>query len=255
MTTTEPTKPMIINTIECKCGSTFQWEHEDDILSRFMKPTLCAECSAANDIEIANFRAREQANKLEEKRQDLIREIADATPPRYQQTDVAHAGFNRGAWEKIKLWKPTSAKPWIGMVGLTGCCKSRMSYLIASNYLLSTFDDGAHPSFAFVTAFDITEAAMRQFSDSPETKREARNFLDMLKWYKLLLIDDLGKGRLTPAPAAELFALLDSRHNHNRPTIWTSNSTPQQIAGTLSEDLGGPLAGRLLECSKIYSLK
>jgi chromosomal replication initiation ATPase DnaA len=220
-----------------------------------MKPTLCVECSAANDVEIENLRVMEQARKLEAKRQELIREIEAATPPRFRQTDVRHPGFNLAAWQKIQAWTPTDEKPWCGLMGATGACKTRMGYLIAGKYLLDRFTAIGHTNFAFVQSTDISEAIMRSFSDTPLDKHEARAYLDGLRKCDLLLIDDLGKGRLTPAPAAEIFALIDHRHAHNMATIWTSNSTPQQIAATLPEDLGGPLAGRLNECSKIFSLK
>jgi len=252
--TTEPVKPMITIECKCECGASFIWECEDEFLLPY-KPAHCPKCSDARNAEIEKRQAQDAADKIERLRKTLLHEIAAATPPRYQQTDVAHQGFNRAAWAKIKTWDRTDAKPWLGMVGPTGACKSRMAYLLASNYLQDTFTNDGGPSFEFVSAFEITEAVMQTFSDNAEVKHQARASLNSLRKCDLLVIDDLGKGRLTPAPAAELFALLDFRHARNRALIWTSNSTPQQIAATLPEDLGGPLAGRLLECSKIYSLK
>ena len=91
---------------------------------------------------------------------------------------------------------------------------------------------------------------MRELNDmSP--RDAARQKLDSIRRCDVLLLDDLGKAKNTPAVAAELFAIIDHRHAQNLPTLWTANSPPVSIVTGMSEDVAGPLAGRLIECSKI----
>jgi len=52
-----------------------------------------------------------------------------------------------------------------------------------------------------------------------------------------------------------MFALINHRHCHALQTIWTANSTPEQIASNLAEDMAGPFAGRLNDSSRILRLK
>ena len=64
-------------------------------------------------------------------------------------------------------------------------------------------------------------------------------------------VDDLGKGRMTPAVASEFFDVIDHRHKENMPVIWTANSTPEVIAANMTLDMAAPFAGRLNDCSRI----
>jgi len=106
------------------------------------------------------------------------------------------------------------------------------------------------PSVAVTSAYTIAEAVLAQFSDS---KDSAVSFLYDLRTADILLIDDLGKQRNTPAISSELFALLDHRHAENLVTIWTANTNPEGIVNGMTEDLAGPLAGRIRECSTIIN--
>ena len=137
---------------------------------------------------------------------------------------------------------------------MTGRCKSRLAYLYAA-MVLERMTDATLPSFAFVASYEISDAVMRQYGNGYQEKDKARNYLERLREVDLLLIDDLGKGRLTPTVAAELFALIDHRHKDMGCTIWTSNSSPETIAAGLPEDMAGPFAGRIIESSKIFNFK
>jgi DNA replication protein DnaC len=181
------------------------------------------------------------------------------TPPRYQATDTMHPDFNRRLWERVQTWKPTSERPWLGMTGPTGESKTRCAFLTFRKINLEMIrrpeypEDGAwRPSVAVVSAYQFSEAVLGQFQD--EQKASSVELLRKLRRVQLLMIDDLGKQRNTPAISGELFAMLDHRHAENLCTIWTSNSTPEGIVSGMSEDMAGPLAGRIRECSTIINL-
>lgn len=80
----------------------------------------------------------------------------------------------------------------------------------------------------------------------------------MLQWItglgkvEILFIDDLGKGRATPASEEGLHDLLDLRYRTNLPTLYTSNLDPAQIEASFSPDYGQGIIRRILDtCQKI----
>ena len=72
---------------------------------------------------------------------------------------------------------------------------------------------------------------------------------------RVLLLDDLGKGRVTPRVESELFGLLDTRFHHNRATIITSNQNGAGLENQFSPDIGPPLVRRIREFSLIVGMK
>lgn len=252
-----------IENIKCGCGTVFQWAPttEEEEFRKYFTPSLCQACE---DRLKAEHEAKEavKAAQREQQRQEwvarskiaIVSRIAKATPQLFCKTDISHPKFNTTAWAKVKAHRLSGEFPWIGFVGMTGRCKSRMAYLYATE-LLKSLTDTDLPSFAFVSSYEINDAVGRLYGSDFEEKGKARDLLDRFREVDVLLIDDLGKGRLTPAVASELFALIDHRHSHLLRTIWTSNSPPEVIAAGLPDDMAGPFVGRILESSKIFTFK
>ena len=203
------------------------------------------------------------ARKLAESKQKNKDRLIGRIPPLFCKTDTSHESFNTAAWDKIKEHRLTEERPWIGFVGMTGRCKTRMGFLYAVAEIqrlavVHKTRDGSYesyPSYDFVSSYEIGDAVMNQYSNDFEIKNPAKARLSKIRECEVLLIDDIGKGRLTPAVAAELFAIIDWRHAHLMRTIWTSNSAPEVIAAGLPEDMAGPFAGRLIEMSKTFTFK
>lgn len=246
MTTTTEATATESTTIACYCGKSFEWTRIDGY-SR--KPSECPECIEAEsqrNWEIA-------ADKLEDT-------VFQLTPKRYNATDIEHPDFNRGLWEKVAAWEYTNDRPWLGIVGETGKGKSRCAYLALPEIAVGMLRKSGEtcwrlPILKAITAYDFTAAVMNQYSDDKQEKAAAKAYLSSLKRVDLLLFDDLGKARNTPAVSAELFALFDSRHEANRLTIWTSNLSPEGIVAGMPEEIGAPLAGRIRECSTIFNCR
>ena len=232
------------DTIKCyECGQEFQWTRAD-FYDR--KPERCQEC-----IGVESERNRSKVVD------ELTKKIREITPARYRATDTTHPDFNIKLWEKVAAWKPTDERPWLGLVGATGKSKSRCAYLrLAEGAVKMVWKNGETswrpPSVKAITAYDFSDAVKNQYGDD---SGDAKEFLESLKKVDLLLIDDLGKSRNTPAASGELFALIDRRHEENRLTLWTSNLTPEGIVAGMPEEIGLPLAGRIRECSTIFNVK
>ena len=250
--------------IQCQCGTVFEWEpptmlETKDELNQW-RPERCDPCQKiAAAEEEANRLAREEAKRLE----DVKAKITAMIPPRFLATDIDHESFNRKAWDKIRNWRPTAEKPWLGLIGDTGESKTRFSYLIAETIAMEIAARYRGASFIFTTSQGIKDSIMQQFSKDTgprdiwdrSSQDKARWRLESMRTCDLLMIDDLGKARATPAVAEELFSIINHRHDHNRPMIWTANSTPEELASHMPPDMGAPFAGRLVELSKLYSFK
>ena len=71
---------------------------------------------------------------------------------------------------------------------------------------------------------------------------------------QVLLLDDLGKGRLSPAAEELLYDLLDKRSERKLPVIWTANAVQGELHQMLSNDRGDAIIRRLSEFSTIITL-
>lgn len=245
--------------LTCKtCAASFQWENDGSDFSDILRPDLCPKCHDELYAKREAEQLAEQEAKIEDELLRFRNKITAAVPPLFRLTDTAHPRFNARAWEKIRQWTPTAERPFAGLCGGTGGSKTRISYLLASKRLEDTARDQIRdygpgrsrlPTFHFVPSYDLSEMALRQFTGDGGN---SRSLLDSIRKCDLLLLDDLGKGRLSPAAAAEMFAVIDCRYANLKTTIWTSNSPPEKIFEHLPEDMAAPFAGRLNEASKIY---
>lgn len=252
-------EPEIIENLTCPCGASFEYKSTIDQyfpenLHAMLRPDHCPTCQA----EIERMEEAKKAESAKQERIAAIRAQVDrATPQRFLNTDVAHPSFNRKAWGKISAWRPTEERPWLGIIGPSGLCKTRMAYMVAKEILIEL--EQRHADFVFIGATDLRQTILNGYSSDDETKAESVELLDRAMKCDLLFIDDLGKGKFSPAVAEGFFRILNHRHDYNLCTIWTANSSPQQIASMLPdilvEDMSGPFVGRLVECSSIYNLR
>jgi DNA replication protein DnaC len=72
--------------------------------------------------------------------------------------------------------------------------------------------------------------------------RSSSERLEALIEVDLLVLDDLGSEQPTEWAAATLFALLDERYRHDRPTVFTSNLHPDKLGGTANASIAGQYA-------------
>ena len=100
--------------------------------------------------------------------------------------------------------------------GTTGKGKSRATWLLVEDWLLRHYPR----SMQFATARKLETLLVGSYSES--VYAHDRN-LKMLCSTGLLVIDDLGKERLTPRLETDLFAIIDERMLEKLPTIITTN--------------------------------
>lgn len=253
-----------IEKITCSCGAVFEWK--DSAFETFgwevFKPEMCATCQEIHDearhIEYARLKAIEDAEKLAVGRRQTEDMLNSQAPARFRTTDTEHPSFNRELWERVKRWRPTADIPWLGLVGESGTCKTRIAYLLLWDIVMESIRPveswcGAFRPMSFytATAYELSEAVRSQYTRTESG--DSREHLESMRNAGILLLDDFGKAKHTTAVSAEIFAILDHRHAENLPMIWTANSQPDALVGDMTPDMAGPLAGRLIECSTIVT--
>lgn len=252
------------------CQSTFSYERW------VFDETVCPACMPKHEEIMAE---ESRLASIERERIDKERRVAKATeiweemiPDRISDTDTNHADFRNSLMARAELWKPTREKPWLGIVGMKGCCKTRIAalrlkkamqdedgvcerdYESSSIFLTSIrIQNPAHP--LFLTAYDFSKAVVDQYSKDKDESKNAKFLLRNARNAAWLLFDDLGKAKATPAVVSELFALIDHRHSHNIRTIWTANSTPEEFCEGMPPDVAGPLVRRLKESSTLFAIQ
>lgn len=130
--------------------------------------------------------------------------------------------------------------PSLLILGATGVGKTWQAYgclrFLAEQY---GFNQWTATSYAEFTA------AMRPSGKDPE------GTLSTYREVPLLLMDDLGAARISEFTEETTYRLIDARYSDMRPSIFTSNLTPQE----LSESLGGRIASRLQGMCRVVVLK
>jgi hypothetical protein len=239
-------------TFTCGCGASY--ESTSGIFSRGPDVKHCPACLAKNLEEVAVKILAEQKAALENRIANFQGAVRDQLPSRLETDDLNHPAFNLGLWSQVAEWKPTPGKPWLGITGGTGSCKSRCAFLWVLEYAKEMASDISCNAFVFqaISGSEFNRTSLDQFSkSSPEFAVQAACQLDRLRRCKVLLFDELAKVRPTPAIIDELFALIDYRHSWNLTTVWTANASPEVFCAKWPDEYREPGFGRILEASTI----
>lgn len=200
------------------------------------RPVICDPCGA---------KAKEREDReREEAQQAKIKSAWEAIcPPLYRDTDPTR--LPPPFVQVIIGWR--YGPRGIGLVGAAGKGKTRAAFriLMRQHY-------GGRRCYA-VSSTRLAMHAADQFADDPEAKRRARHALAMIRRCEILLLDDLGKARMTERTEMELFDILEHRTSHGLPTIWTANAGARELSDMLSLDRGDPILRRISEFSDIVT--
>lgn len=119
--------------------------------------------------------------------------------------------------------------------GTTRLGKTRAAWEVSRNYWKQNYK----PQM-FLTMRDFERIIEEGFNKFDHSKR-----LNELINARFLFIDDLGKERMTQRVACDLFAVIDGRTIHERPTIITTNFNSSSLLARFDDqELGAALIGR-----------
>jgi len=201
-------------------------------------PRECPECAEIRQSEVITQHRAEAAARQEARWHAIC-------PPLYRDTDPARIPATFRA--VVERWQ--FGPRGLGFIGQAGECKTRSAFLILHGQHLA----GNRPSAASATKVSVW--SQNRFSDDPERKAESYRKLDEIRFAPVILIDDLGKSKMTPRAEEEFFDILEHRTSHKLPTIWTANASGKELLAMMSPDRGGPIMRRLAEFSEIVTTK
>ena len=127
----------------------------------------------------------------------------------------------------------------LGFIGGSGKGKTRAAVL-----LLKRMEEEGYNTF-FLSGTDLALNSANQFADNPTIKTIALSILACCRKADVLMLDDLGKNKMTDRSESELYDLLEYRTSRRLPTIWTSNSAGKDLRSMFSQDRGEAIIRRL----------
>ena len=216
-------------TIECqRCSTSFDyapvmWGNRETFVPKW--------CEACAEVLVAEEEVRLRRMEQEARRKAFLRNV----PPLYRETDIA-----RLPPVLAQLATDWNLSPMgIGLIGTSGSGKTRTAVLIAAR-----MSDEGHSVF-YVTATDYAAAAAGQWADDARERGSNTETLRQARKAKLLVMDDVGKNKMTDRAEATLYELLEERTSHMLPTIWTSNARAKELHAMFSPDRADAMLRRL----------
>lgn len=168
--------------------------------------------------------------KWDEKCPERHKQVAlgEVRPPRIDWT----------AYEKVLAWEPSAGRGLI-LTGAPGTGKTSAFWALARN-----LEAGGHSPITLGSL-----EAGRALSEAAKDIRE----VGWMYRCRVLMIDDLGKERATPAVAAMLWEVFDRRLSANLPVILTTNFSGEELARRFGEEhLGDSVRRRISElCRRV----
>lgn len=190
--------------------------------------------------------AEKQNQDADSKRKELARNrFLDEIATSYRNTDLNR--IPPVLQKAVSEWQ--FSHRGLGLIGTSGSCKTRAAVLI----LQRMAEEGK--SVMFLTATSMAQAAIDQFHNDQKRKDEASNLLDRALSTSVLLLDDLGKNRMTDRSEETLYEILEHRTSWEQPTIWTSNSGARDLHERFSKDRADAILRRLIEFSTLVTIK
>lgn len=189
-------------------------------------------------------RKLQESTESEKKRraaEELKKEWAKICPALYADTDPARIPAHFKPF--VDSWELNNIAP--AFVGMAGQLKTRSAFELLKRH---------HFSGVWVEAISSTrfaKIAADQFDDDKEVRAKSRATLEWCHNCALLLLDDLGKQKMSERAELELYDLLEHRTSNMLPTVWTANAVGAELLAMFSKDRGEPILRRLAEFSEI----
>ena len=171
-------------------------------------------------------------------------------PKRFIDTDLTRLD---STMQEAALWNPTVGKPGLLIHGMSGYGKSRVAWHIANRIWLSGLEQGFNTPIDFMSMREFERTVV----DSFEERRHGEAIEDICD-SDFLVLDDLGKERLTSRMATDLFSVIDARTQDLRPTIITTNFSGKAFLERFlpnDRETGLAIARRIRDYFVIYGMK
>lgn len=231
----------------CPCGNVFVTDpryademshyekHEEEM--RLMRQRSCPTCE-------------EKWDKSEKERQDA--EVLDRNTERWEKASLPyfrnpgdHADKCKASFIKsVEDWAPAKDARGLFFFGGVGVGKTTAAWIALKKSVFSGL---------YVEAIESSEFSQKVAALYSRDCAEAYDWIQKLIKTDVLLIDDLGKGKLTERVEESLFSVINGRMMHLRPTIITSNHDKDSFLKQWSPERGLAILRRIKETSIMVS--
>lgn len=198
---------------------------------------ICDDCWVKQEIKANADAAANRQNRLSCAFESIC-------PPLYRDSDLKriHGDFS----EAVQNWQhsPTG----LYLQGKPGTGKTRAAW-----WLLRREHFKGTPVYG-ITCTEFARFAGEQWHSESKQRALAEESLERCRRVKLLMLDDLGKQKMTERAELELFDLLEHRSQNLMPTIITTNTTNPQLLAMLSEDRGSAILRRIRDFNTIVKI-
>jgi DNA replication protein DnaC len=198
---------------------------------------ICDDCATKQEMK-ANADAAANRQKR------LSCAFESICPPLYRESDLKriHGDFS----EAVQNW--THSPTGLYLQGKPGTGKTRASWwLLKREHFKGILVYG-------LTCTEFARFAGEQWHSESKQRALAEEALERCRRVKLLMLDDLGKQKMTERAELELFDLLEHRSQNLLPSIITTNTTNPQLLAMLSEDRGSAILRRIKDFNTIVKI-
>lgn len=178
---------------------------------------------------------KEKPEELEERLKWIMQRI----PPRYASVDLNLCD------ERIKVWAygPKKSKG-LYLYGPVGTGKTFAAYSIFKTILANGITAKIGNSASILQ--DIRD----DFKYGSRDAYYRSKFDEWIDYTGVLIVDDLGSEKPTDWVLETFYTLINTRYEHMRPTIFTSNYSIEEMASRL----GDRIASRIVEMCEVMKL-
>jgi hypothetical protein len=163
-------------------------------------------------------------------------------PPNYQELIKAKRlpdQCDKGAIERVQKWTASDRKGLV-LLGPSGIGKTLALWQKARDLERA----GLNPVFLSAVEFARKLAVAARDLDKAEWLMKAQ----------VLIIDDLGKEKLSAAVAPLIWEVIDARNNHRKPTLISTRFRGTDFVARFSEPiLGEDIRGRIADCCTVVN--
>lgn len=201
--------------------------------------------AAVHTACLENFRDRKTAKALLAHEQAQMSAWEGICPKEFRKPLVSKKkGYDKDLLDDVLKWK--AGEIGLRIEGKSGLCKTRFMFKLLEREHQGGRKVGAwmHAELrALVTALAAGDQA------------GLNQFLNTVLKLDILFLDDLGKGRRTPASEEVIYAIIDGRSKLCRPVMFTSNLPLKEIIKTFGEDYQEPLLRRIEDKTTLIQFK